>query len=84
MSHFYDRINTIYKFINHFMDTKMSIFEEYGAFKLLMTDLHLQNRMVLYKLGHSIFFKTACATSKNSDPSAHPRSLISFHRALFG
>ena len=30
---FYDCINTIYQFIKHFLDNKMSIFEEYGAFK---------------------------------------------------
>ena len=31
---FYDCINTIYEFIKPFMDNTMSIFEEYGAFKL--------------------------------------------------
>ena len=31
---FYDRINTIYQFINPFLDNKTSIFEEYGAFKM--------------------------------------------------
>ena len=30
---FYDCINTIYLFIKPFLDNKMSIFEEYGAFK---------------------------------------------------
>ena len=30
---FYDCINTIYQFIKAFLDNKMSIFEEYGAFK---------------------------------------------------
>ena len=30
---FYDCINTIYQFIKPFLDNKMSIFEEYGAFK---------------------------------------------------
>ena len=30
---FYDCINTIYQFITPFLDNKMSIFEEYGAFK---------------------------------------------------
>ena len=30
---FYDSINTIYQFINFFLDNKMSIFMEYGAFK---------------------------------------------------
>ena len=29
---FYDPINTIYQFIKPFLDKKMSIFEEYGAF----------------------------------------------------
>ena len=29
---FYDCINTIYQFIKPFLDNKMSIFEEYGAF----------------------------------------------------
>ena len=31
--HIYDRINTIYQCIQHFFDKKMSICEEYGAFK---------------------------------------------------
>ena len=31
---FYDRINTIYQFIKPFLDKKMSIFKEYGAFNL--------------------------------------------------
>ena len=31
---FYDQINAICKFIKPFLDNKMSIFEEYGAFKL--------------------------------------------------
>ena len=30
---FYDSVNTIYQFIKPFLDNKMSIFEEYGAFK---------------------------------------------------
>ena len=30
---FYDCINTIYQFIKPFLDNKMSIFKEYGAFK---------------------------------------------------
>ena len=30
---FYDCIHTIYQFIKPFLDNKMSIFEEYGAFK---------------------------------------------------
>ena len=29
---FYDCINTIYQFIKHFLQNKMSTFEEYGAF----------------------------------------------------
>ena len=32
MPHFYDCINTIHQFINLFLDTKMSISEEYVAF----------------------------------------------------
>ena len=31
---FYNRIITIYKVIKPFLDNKMSIFEEYGAFKI--------------------------------------------------
>ena len=31
-STFYDCINTIYQFMKTFLDNKMSIFEEYGAF----------------------------------------------------
>ena len=31
---FDDCINTIYQFIKAFLDKKMSIFEEYGAFKV--------------------------------------------------
>ena len=30
---FYDCINTIYQFIKPFLDNKMSVFKEYGAFK---------------------------------------------------
>ena len=30
---FYDCINTIHQFIKSFLDKKMYIFEEYGAFK---------------------------------------------------
>ena len=30
---FYDNIYTIYQFIKPFLDNKMSIFEDYGAFK---------------------------------------------------
>ena len=30
---FYDCINTLYQFIKPVLDNKMSIFEEYGAFK---------------------------------------------------
>ena len=30
---FYDCINTIYQLIKSFLDNKMSVFEEYGAFK---------------------------------------------------
>ena len=30
---FYDCISTIYQFIIPFLDNKMSVFEEYGAFK---------------------------------------------------
>ena len=30
---FYDCINTIYQIIKPFLDNRMSIFEEYGAFK---------------------------------------------------
>ena len=32
---FYDCINTIYQFSKPFLDKKMSVFEEYGAFKYL-------------------------------------------------
>ena len=32
---FYDCVNTIYQFIKPFLDNKMPIFEEYGAFKLV-------------------------------------------------
>ena len=31
---FYDCIYTIYQFSKPFLDNKMSIFEEYGAFKM--------------------------------------------------
>ena len=30
---YYDCINTIYQLIKPFLDNKMSIFEDYGAFK---------------------------------------------------
>ena len=32
---FYDRIDTIYQCIKLFLDTKISIFEEYGAFNVM-------------------------------------------------
>ena len=32
---FYDYINTMYEFIKSFLDDKLSVFEEYGAFNLL-------------------------------------------------
>ena len=32
--HIYDRIKNIYQFIKSFLDKKMSVFEEYGAFKV--------------------------------------------------
>ena len=32
---FSDYINTIYQFIKPFLDNKRSVFEEYGAFKML-------------------------------------------------
>ena len=32
---FYDCINTIYQFVKPFLETKMSVFEEYGAFKVI-------------------------------------------------
>ena len=35
---FYDCINTIYQFIKHFFDNKMSIFEEYGTFNYWIFD----------------------------------------------
>ena len=33
--HFYDCINTIYQFIQPFLDNKISIFEDYGTFNSL-------------------------------------------------
>ena len=32
---FYDCINAMYQFIKPFLDNKMSIFEGYGAFKMV-------------------------------------------------
>ena len=40
---FYDRINTIYQFIKPFFDNKMSIVEEYGAFKRQVVRYHYEN-----------------------------------------
>ena len=37
---FDDCINTIYQFIKPFLDKKMSIFEEYGAFKVSPVSNH--------------------------------------------
>ena len=34
---FYDCINTIYQFIKSFLDNKMSVFEDYGAFNQYMS-----------------------------------------------
>ena len=44
---FYDFINTIYQFIEPFLDNKMSTFEEYGAFKHSMITVKLQYIVVL-------------------------------------
>ena len=33
MTHFYDRINTIYEFIKSVLDKKNVFFKDYGAFK---------------------------------------------------
>ena len=41
---FYDCINTIYQFIKPFLDNKMSIFEEYGAFNLYNILQHFATR----------------------------------------
>ena len=35
---FYDSINTIYQFIKPFLDNKMTIFGEYGAFNVSCED----------------------------------------------
>ena len=32
--HIYDYVNTIYQFVKPFLDNKMSIFQEYWAFKV--------------------------------------------------
>ena len=37
--HIYDCINTIYQFIKPFLDNKMSIFEEYEPFNLVMLNI---------------------------------------------
>ena len=37
-----DCINTIHQFIKPFLDNKMSIFEEYGAFKIYLFFIHCQ------------------------------------------
>ena len=37
----YDSINTIYQFMKPFSDNKMSIFEDYGAFKQLISIVHI-------------------------------------------
>ena len=41
---FYDCINTIYQFIKSFLDIKMSIFEEYGAFKPLTSPVSFSTK----------------------------------------
>ena len=38
---FYDCIDTIYRFIKHFLDNKMYISEEYGAFRYQIKHSHL-------------------------------------------
>ena len=45
---FYDCINTIYQFIEPFLDNKMSIFEEYGAFKVFrhLTAYHIYPKLL--------------------------------------
>ena len=46
---FYDCINTIYQFIKPFLEIKMSILEEYGAFKILNTFLVTRLSLALKK-----------------------------------
>ena len=45
-------MNTIYQYIKHFLDNKMSIFEEYGAFFLLCWGLTTRQplRVILCRL----------------------------------
>ena len=43
---FYDCVNTIYQFIKPFLDNKMSVFEEYGAFNLLNDRIFLIFRII--------------------------------------
>ena len=45
---FHDCINTIYQFIKHFLDNKMSIFEDYGAFNLctFREQIHFKGRQL--------------------------------------
>ena len=44
---FYDCINTICRFIKHLLDNKMSIFEEYEAFKSTVVILNSKGPIVL-------------------------------------
>ena len=54
---FYDRINTIYQFIKPFLGNKMSIFEEYRAFKEKNPRIIIQYASVL-----NIYIKVSSAS----------------------
>ena len=43
-----DCINNIHQFIKPFLDNKMSIFEEYGAFKIHLYCIHCQLSLFIF------------------------------------
>ena len=53
---FYDCISTIYQFTKPFLDNKMSIFEEYGTFKMLITTT-ADNTEIFFFFSFFFFFQ---------------------------
>ena len=65
---FYDCINTIYQFTKPFLDNKMPIFEEYGAFNVSASLTHKVPKLVaddvlIFYLSEKINFNISCEMS---------------------
>ena len=67
MSHFHDCINTIYQFIKPFLENKMSIFEEYGAFNFFFTLAHSSINKLIYIILKCVHVIGVCSDSAGPD-----------------